>query len=115
STGSDVSDDEGVARREDEATVFRGNAKGPESATGIEAEPTEPEKRGADHHHGDVVRLHRLTAVTVALAVEDCGNQGRHTGVDVDDGATGEVEGLDANVLVGLGEAAQPAADTPDP
>ncbi len=47
------------------------------SATGVEAEPAEPEDGGADDDHGDVVRLHRLTAEAVALAVEEGGHQGR--------------------------------------
>ena len=61
------------------------------------------------------MRLHRLAAEAVALAVQDSSDECRDTGVDVDDGAAGEVEGLDADLAVLLGKAAQPAADAPDP
>ena len=37
-----------------------GLAGGAAGAAGVEAEPAEPEDGGAEHHHRDVVRLHRL-------------------------------------------------------
>src|SRR3989304_1627166 len=77
--------------------------------------PAEPQQGGADNDHRDVVRLHRLAAEAVALAVEDRRGEGGNAGVDVNDGATGEVERLDADLTVGVGHEAEPAALAPYP
>src|SRR3546814_7236590 len=41
------------------------------SGAGIESEPAEPEQAGADHGHGQVVRLHRFTPVADARSSEE--------------------------------------------
>ena len=48
--GSGIGDHEGAGRQ----------TPGGHRAAGIEAEPAEPEQRGAEHHVGGVVRLHLL-------------------------------------------------------
>ena len=68
-----------------------GAAVGFEVGAGVEAEPANPQQRGADHGQRQVVRRHRLLAVTDALADQVGANQAGHRGVDVHHGATGEV------------------------
>ena len=63
-----------------------------DAATGVEAEPAEPQHRGADHAHRQAVRSQRLLAVTYALAEHECADEARDTSVDMHDGAACEVE-----------------------
>ena len=67
-----------------------------QGAAGVEAEPAEPEQHSPQHHHSDVMRRHGLFAVAQAPAEDEGRCQRRHAGVDVDDGAAGEVEGAAA-------------------
>ena len=83
----------GGGRRDDEGVD--GDGVGRAGATGVEAEPAEPEDARAEHDERDVVRLHRLFAVALALAVADGGGERGGAGVDVDGRATREVEALD--------------------
>ena len=59
---------------------------------GVEAEPAEPQQTGADHRERHVVRTHRDLAEAEALADDEGEDEPGHAGVDVDDGATGEVD-----------------------
>ena len=59
---------------------------------GVEAEPADPQQRGADDAVGQVVRGHVLGAQALALAEHQGGDQARGAGVQVHDGAAGEVE-----------------------
>ena len=77
---------EGVGERQCRRSV-RG-----ERAAAVEAEPAEPEQPGAQQHEGDVVRQDRLAPIVLAGAQHRRGDERRHAGVDVHDGATGEVE-----------------------
>ena len=69
-----------------------GEAVGFEARAHVEAEPANPQQRGADHHHGHVVRRHGCRAVADALADHQGADQAGDAGVDVNDRATGEVE-----------------------
>ena len=69
-------------------------ADGParERAAGVEAEPAEPEQPGAEQHERHVVRQERLAREVLARAEHEGGDERRHAGVHVDDGAAREVE-----------------------
>ena len=55
--------------------------------------PAEEEEAGAGQHEGQVVRRHQVLAVAHALAEHDGADEAGDTGVDVHDGAAGEVDG----------------------
>ena len=68
---------------------------GGESATTVEAEPTNPEENSSEHDVGDVVGTVRKTgvlAVTSALSEHEGVREGGSTRADMDRGATSEVE-----------------------
>ncbi len=69
-----------------------GKAVGSEFRAGVEAEPADPQQRSADHRIDEVVRRHVGGAVALALAENERADETRDTGVDVHDGAAGEVE-----------------------
>ena len=69
-----------------------GLAVGGEGGTGVEAEPTEPEDSGADHDERHRVRRAGLGRPALALAEDQHGGERGDAGVDVNGGATGEVE-----------------------
>ena len=69
-----------------------GAAVGGNCGTRVEAEPAHPQQRGADQRQRQVVRRHRLLAVTDPLAEHQRADQARDTGVDVHDRAAGEIE-----------------------
>ncbi len=93
----------------------RGGGARTEGRAGVEAEPAEPQQAGTEHHQGHVVRPHRLGAEADPGAEHEREGQTRDTGVDVNRGATGEVEGAEpvgdpAAVLTGEAvEAEHPA------
>ena len=64
--------------------------------TGVEAEPADPQQRGADHAVDQVVRRHVLRAEPGALAEHKSADEARDAGVDMHDRATGEVEHAEA-------------------
>jgi hypothetical protein len=60
--------------------------------TGIEAEPAEPQDGGTEHDERNVVRaVVRVLAEALAVADDQDQDEARDAGVDVDHGATGEV------------------------
>ena len=69
-----------------------GIAAGADCRAGIEAEPADPQQRGADHRVDQVVRRHVLGAEALALAEHQGADQAGDAGVDVHHGAAGEVE-----------------------
>ena len=81
-------------------------AVGGQGTAGIEAEPAEPEHRGAQDGHGQVVGMKGFMAVAFAFPDDERRGQGGNPGIDVDDGAAGEIQGP---------QVAEPAADPPDP
>jgi hypothetical protein len=62
-------------------------AVGFEVRSGVEAEPADPEQRGADHGHGQRVRSHQLLAVAGPLADQQRTDETGDAGVDVHHGA----------------------------
>ena len=70
----------------------RRDAVGFEVRSGVEAEPADPQQRGADHGHGQRVRSHQLLAVADALADDQRADQTGDAGIDVHHRAAGEVE-----------------------
>ena len=60
--------------------------------TGVETEPAHPEKRSADHGHGQAVRRRSFFAKAHALADDEAADQASDTGVDMDNGAACEIE-----------------------
>ena len=58
----------------------------------VEAEPADPQQRGADHDQRHVVRRHRRRAVALALADQQAADEAGDAGVDVHDRAAREVE-----------------------
>ena len=58
----------------------------------VEAEPAEPQQRGAHHRQRQVARRHRFLAEADALADHVGADEARDTRVDVHDGAAREVE-----------------------
>ena len=67
-----------------------------ELGAGVEAEPAEPQEAGAEEHERRVVRNLDALLEADALAEDERQGEGRGTGVDVDRGATGEVDRADA-------------------
>ncbi|MPM11237.1 hypothetical protein SDC9_57576 [bioreactor metagenome] len=80
-----------------------GDPVGAQRGPGVEAEPADEQQGGAEHHRDQVAGPDRGPAEALTLAEDDGESQPRSTGVDVDRGATGEVDRLQ---LVG-----DPAAD----
>ena len=80
---------------------------GSDRGTGIEAEPAEPQQAGTKHDQRQVVRPHRIALPAEPLAQDEGQGQTGGAGVDVDRGATGEVDRLQ---VVG-----DPAADVVPP
>ena len=70
----------------------RGDAAGFQRRAGVEAEPADPQDRRADHGQGQVVRLDRLAPVADALADHVRADQAGDRGIDVHDGAAGEIQ-----------------------
>ena len=70
---------------------------------GVEAEPADPQQRGADHGQRQRVRGERLAAVADALADHVGADQAGDRGVDVHDRAAGEVERAHLPDEAGLG------------
>ena len=71
-----------------------GNAVGCQSATRVEAEPSQPEEGGAHEDKGHVVGCHGVSRTVVAASAdEQCHHQGGDAGIDVHDGAAGKVDG----------------------
>jgi len=70
----------------------RRRAIGLERRTRVEPEPADPQQRGTDHRQRQVVRRHRLAAIADPLADQERADEARDRGVDVHDGAAGEVE-----------------------
>ena len=68
-----------------------GAAVSGELGTGVEAEPADPQQRGADDREHQVVRRHVLGAEADALAEDEGADQAGDTGVDVHDRAAGEI------------------------
>ncbi len=61
--------------------------------SGVESEPAEPQQAGTEHHERDVVAAHLLPRPAAAFAEDERHGQACGTGVDVDDGSSGEVFG----------------------
>ena len=80
---------------------------GGHSRTGVEAEPADPQQRGADQSQHHVV----AGAGVLALAEADRAHQTGNAGVDMHDGAAGEVEHLEHGVGVAGREHAVRAPD----
>ncbi len=74
-----------------------------EVGAGVEAEPADPQQRGADHGHDHRVRRHQFLAVAGALADHQRADEARDAGVDVHDGAAGEVDRAPQEDLTGVG------------
>ncbi|MHC2482419.1 hypothetical protein ACVIKP_004210 [Rhizobium leguminosarum] len=70
----------------------RGIGIGFEVGAGVEAEPADPEQRGADHGQRHRVRSHDFLLIARALAEHDGADEARNTGIDVNDRAAGEVD-----------------------
>ena len=70
-----------------------GDAVCGQSATRVEAEPSQPKERSAEEHEGDVVRRDGMSCLVVLpLADEQSHDKRRYAGVDVDYGTPGEVD-----------------------
>ena len=76
-------------------------AVGRELGARVEAEPAEPQQTRADHGERHVVRAHRDLAEADPLADDEGEHEPGDTGVDVHDGATGEVDRHDVGGAVG--------------
>ncbi len=70
----------------------RGHAVGRQRGAGVEAEPPEPEQAGAEHHQRQVVWAHRFGSEAEPWSEYQGQREPGGTGVDVDDGAAGEVD-----------------------
>ncbi|MEI2643903.1 MAG: hypothetical protein V9G10_16760 [Candidatus Nanopelagicales bacterium] len=81
--------------------------------TGVEPEPAEPQQTRADHDQREVVRLHRRLRPAEPLAQDQGQRQTGRTGVDVDRGSSGEVDGRSAAQRAQALE--DPAAGAPHP
>jgi hypothetical protein len=93
-----------IAIQEDSVAAGAGSLwGGPEGAAGVEAEPAEPEQAGAEQREGDVVGQQCMTSIVAAGADDQCCHSGRRCGVDMNDRATGKVEGT-----IGREESAAP-------
>ena len=67
-----------------------------EVRAGVEAEPADPKDRGADHGERHRVRSHVVLAVAGARTDDQRAHKGRDTGVEVDDGSSGEIQRTEA-------------------
>ena len=81
----------------------RGRAVGLERRAGVEAEPADPQQRGADQGHGQRVRRHGFAAEADALADDEGAHQAGDAGIDVHDRAAGEVERAPLEGQAGVG------------
>ena len=72
---------------------LHGRAVGGQGRAGVEPEPAEPQDAHAQERERQVVGRHRLPWPPLASADDEHGRQCGDAGVDVDDGATCEVEG----------------------
>ncbi len=70
----------------------RRRAVGFQIRAGVEAEPANPQQRGADHRHGERVRRKRFLAIADALADHQRADETGDAGVDMHHRAAGEVE-----------------------
>ena len=70
----------------------RGELVRGQRAAAVEPEPAEPEEAGAEQHEGHVVRQDGLAAVVLAGPEHERRHERGDAGVDVHDGAAGEVE-----------------------
>ena len=77
-----------------------GGVVGGELGAGVEAEPAEPQQAGAEEHERRVVRDGDALLEADALAEDEGQRESRSTGVDVDRGATGEVDRAEAERLL---------------
>ena len=77
-----------------------------EGAAGIEPEPAEPKKTGAEYRHRQVMGQHHFSAMSLALADHEANDQTGYAGNDMDDCSAGEIENS---------HFPEPTADTPDP
>src|SRR5690606_6077168 len=84
-----------------------GEAVGAHRGTGVEAVPTEPQQTGAEHDERQVVRAEGGLRPALALAENQGKDQGGGARVDVDGGATGEVDRFElvGDPAAGLGGA----------
>ena len=80
---------------------------GGDGGAGVEAEPADPQQRGADEGEHHVVARARV----LALAEADRAHQAGNARVDMHDGAAGEVEHLEHGVVVAVGHEAVGAPD----
>ncbi len=72
----------------------RGDTVGAGGRSGVEPVPAEPQQAGAEHHERHVVRAEQRSGPTLALAEDDRQHQACRTGVDMDRGPAGEVDGV---------------------
>ena len=72
---------------------------GGDGGAGVEAEPADPQQRGADQGEHHVVAGTRV----LALAEDDRAHQTGNASVDMHDGAAGEVEHLEHGVRIAVG------------
>src|SRR6266536_4410758 len=75
--------------------------------TRVEAEPTDPQERGADEGEHHVVGRARV----LALAEADAGHQAGDAGIDVHHRAAGKIENLGPCVVVSIREETVSAPD----
>ena len=66
---------------------------GGQGAAGIEAEPADPQHRGADGGIGQIMRRHRFAAVAQAFAQQQGTDQRRNAGTDMHHRSAGEIQG----------------------
>jgi hypothetical protein len=90
----------------DQAALFSGGG-----SAAVEAEPAKPQDGRAEHDERDVVRpVVGVLAEALAVANDEDEDQRGHTGVDVDYGAAGEVDGGAERLADGTFGAEQAAA-----
>ena len=82
----------GTGRHEGVEEHDRGRVVRRDLGTGIESEPAEPQQCSADHDEREIVRLHWRLRPSDATADDDCQDECRRPGIDVDRGAAGEVD-----------------------
>ncbi|CFR26573.1 Uncharacterised protein [Mycobacterium tuberculosis] len=71
-----------------------GNTVGGRRRSCVEPVPAEPQQGGPEHHKRQIVRSKQRRRPTASFAQHDRQHQGRHTGVDMNRGAAGEVDGV---------------------
>ena len=69
------------------------DAIGGQARARVEADPAKPQDAGTEHGERQVVRRHRDGSVTPSVADDDDHGERCDSGVDVDGGASSEVEG----------------------